>query len=235
MSIRKSAMLGAAAVVALAGLSSSASADIITMTYTGTVASVTGGSDTLDLFGGGNITGDDFSVVFTFDTSKGTLTSGGSVHSGASGDGTFSPTVYTIGGVSNSLVQSIVDSAAGAQTGFNGVGDSILNGIIAGHTGASTGASILTGGANSGRIAPDDFTTNSTVVAGCGFCGAGGNLNVGGEDIEFTVEKEVTFDTTTAVTSGVPEPSTWAMMILGFCGVGFMACRRKNQEAFNAA
>jgi hypothetical protein len=25
----------------------------------------------------------------------------------------------------------------------------------------------------------------------------------------------------------VPEPSTWAMMILGFCGVGFMAYRRK--------
>ena len=27
----------------------------------------------------------------------------------------------------------------------------------------------------------------------------------------------------------VPEPSTWAMMILGFAGVGFMAYRRKNQ------
>ena len=27
----------------------------------------------------------------------------------------------------------------------------------------------------------------------------------------------------------VPEPATWAMMILGFCGVGFMAYRRKNQ------
>jgi hypothetical protein len=27
--------------------------------------------------------------------------------------------------------------------------------------------------------------------------------------------------------SAVPEPSTWAMMILGFCGVGFMAYRRK--------
>jgi hypothetical protein len=25
----------------------------------------------------------------------------------------------------------------------------------------------------------------------------------------------------------VPEPSTWAMMILGFCGIGFMAYRRK--------
>jgi hypothetical protein len=28
--------------------------------------------------------------------------------------------------------------------------------------------------------------------------------------------------------SAVPEPSTWAMMILGFCGVGFMTYRRKN-------
>ncbi|SHI13781.1 PEP-CTERM protein-sorting domain-containing protein [Bradyrhizobium erythrophlei] len=27
--------------------------------------------------------------------------------------------------------------------------------------------------------------------------------------------------------SAVPEPSTWAMMILGFAGLGFMACRRK--------
>jgi PEP-CTERM motif len=27
--------------------------------------------------------------------------------------------------------------------------------------------------------------------------------------------------------SAVPEPSTWAMMILGFAGVGFMAYRRK--------
>jgi hypothetical protein len=29
------------------------------------------------------------------------------------------------------------------------------------------------------------------------------------------------------VASGVPEPATWAMMILGFAGVGFMAYRRK--------
>ena len=26
----------------------------------------------------------------------------------------------------------------------------------------------------------------------------------------------------------IPEPSTWAMMILGFCGLGFMAYRKKN-------
>lgn len=31
------------------------------------------------------------------------------------------------------------------------------------------------------------------------------------------------------LTGAVPEPSTWAMMILGFAGVGFMAYRRKGQ------
>jgi hypothetical protein len=33
------------------------------------------------------------------------------------------------------------------------------------------------------------------------------------------------------LTAAVPEPSTWAMMILGFCGVGFMAYRRKQNGA----
>lgn len=31
--------------------------------------------------------------------------------------------------------------------------------------------------------------------------------------------------------SAVPEPSTWAMMILGFTGVGFLAYRRRSQTA----
>jgi len=31
------------------------------------------------------------------------------------------------------------------------------------------------------------------------------------------------------VSYAVPEPSTWAMMVLGFAGVGFMAYRRKNK------
>jgi hypothetical protein len=33
----------------------------------------------------------------------------------------------------------------------------------------------------------------------------------------------------------VPEPSTWTMMIVGFCGLGFMAYRRKNNMALRAA
>ena len=35
----------------------------------------------------------------------------------------------------------------------------------------------------------------------------------------------------TQLASAVPEPSTWAMMILGFAGIGFMAYRRKSKRA----
>ena len=35
--------------------------------------------------------------------------------------------------------------------------------------------------------------------------------------------------------AAVPEPSTWAMMLLGFAGIGFMAYRRKSKPALLAA
>jgi hypothetical protein len=37
------------------------------------------------------------------------------------------------------------------------------------------------------------------------------------------------------IASAVPEPSTWAMLILGFAGVGFMAYRRNSKPALSAA
>lgn len=40
--------------------------------------------------------------------------------------------------------------------------------------------------------------------------------------------RDATFSVTIAA---VPEPSTWAMIIFGFAGVGFMAYRRRNQIA----
>ena len=50
----------------------------------------------------------------------------------------------------------------------------------------------------------------------------------------FDVRTDGTF--TTGAIGAVPEPSTWAMMILGFCGVGFMAYRRKqNGTALSVA
>jgi hypothetical protein len=47
---------------------------------------------------------------------------------------------------------------------------------------------------------------------------------------------QVQFQGDVTYTPAVPEPSTWAMMILGFCGVGFMAYRRKqNGQALRLA
>jgi len=45
---------------------------------------------------------------------------------------------------------------------------------------------------------------------------------------------DVRFGNASAV-SAVPEPSTWAMMLLGFAGLGFMAYRRKSEPALMAA
>jgi hypothetical protein len=42
-------------------------------------------------------------------------------------------------------------------------------------------------------------------------------------------------DVTTGSVGAVPEPSTWAMMMLGFAGIGFMAYRRKSKPALMAA
>jgi hypothetical protein len=37
------------------------------------------------------------------------------------------------------------------------------------------------------------------------------------------------------VITAVPEPSTWAMMILGFAGIGVLAYRRNNRPRFRYA
>jgi hypothetical protein len=37
------------------------------------------------------------------------------------------------------------------------------------------------------------------------------------------------------ITAAVPEPATWAMLLLGFAGIGFLAYRRKAGPAFRVA
>ena len=54
-------------------------------------------------------------------------------------------------------------------------------------------------------------------------------------DLNNAHDWNITNTATFSMTDPVPEPSTWAMMILGFVGVGFMAYRRKAQGAFRLA
>lgn len=53
----------------------------------------------------------------------------------------------------------------------------------------------------------------------------------GRDDPEWVIDLD-----SVSISSAVPEPSTWAMMLLGFAGLGFMAYRRKqNGSALVAA
>ncbi len=61
--------------------------------------------------------------------------------------------------------------------------------------------------------------------------GLSGELTVGYWDSDYSDNSGAQ----TLSVSAVPEPSTWAMMILGFAGLGFLTYRRNNQAAAGAA
>jgi hypothetical protein len=96
----------------------------------------------------------------------------------------------------------------------------------------------------SGSLAP--ITTNLTQFEGAGtfpvaistltgetFTGGGGNI-IATLASSATAEVTITYNYS-PVTSAVPEPTTWAMMLLGFAGIGFMGYRRKSKPALMAA
>jgi hypothetical protein len=79
----------------------------------------------------------------------------------------------------------------------------------------------------------------AAAFSSCGGTGSRGAV-AGGSFNYFTDEAPVVTLVSSSITgdpiaSGVPEPSTWAMMVLGFFGVGYMAYRRKSKPALMAA
>jgi hypothetical protein len=58
----------------------------------------------------------------------------------------------------------------------------------------------------------------------------GGTFTLQVNDIDVLLGSSPTVPVTGLIVASIPEPSTWAMLILGFAGVGFMAYRRRNQE-----
>jgi hypothetical protein len=132
------------------------------------------------------------------------------------------------------------------------VGTSVLTGTITtdGNLGAITAADITGFDLSTTLGASAEFTPANSTVTGNGltatltqlsFSFAAGNdfkISQPGALFELTpthAELDVGGSGTgsraasTIVASAVPEPSTWAMMILGFVGIGFMAYRRKSR------
>jgi PEP-CTERM motif len=97
--------------------------------------------------------------------------------------------------------------------------------------GTGTEAGVYTFGGPS-ALDPKGLGTNGdTMVVGTALIGLPEELIT-----EVTIGSSFAFPgVNLSLTTAVPEPSTWAMMILGFAGVGFMAYRRSSKPRLSAA
>ena len=87
-------------------------------------------------------------------------------------------------------------------------------------------------GAAGSKHGPLDFTINGITTADF-IKGTDGDF-FAADLVVLSTGKSGSVAAGTLVVAGVPEPATWAMMLLGFAGVGFMAYRRKNNLALAA-
>jgi hypothetical protein len=103
--------------------------------------------------------------------------------------------------------------------------------------GAQGGSGFLTGGFGAGvggSVFLDMGTELDIVVGGAGFDDFGTQLLGGGGGGSF-VWDPVALPTQPAVTAAVPEPSTWAMMLIGFGGLGVLGWRGSRKTAARSA
>jgi hypothetical protein len=211
-----------------------ASASIVTQTYSGTAA----GSNDLGLFGIQGSVNTAFTATFVFDTD----TIGAGTQTNASGTirnlyggsvGTVSPLLsasLTINGQTFSfpttanLSQTIVDYSAGIFQAQSSVSDannnSLLVRIYTTDPAAPTGASVET------PITYTPVPKFSVPVTPSYFQHGSGAENT------LTLTASML---TVTVAGSVPEASTWAMMVLGFAGVGFLTYRRRRPSTALAA
>jgi hypothetical protein len=123
---------------------------------------------------------------------------------------------------------------ASATNDFAGPGDFITN---------FTGQ-LFSFGADLVPFTADDFATNAAAVAhpctdnpaNCQELSGNAILAAGGYYLQFKGTGGGTAgyggDLTTSPITAVPEASTWAMMLIGFAGVGFLAYRRRGVTEF---
>jgi PEP-CTERM motif len=95
----------------------------------------------------------------------------------------------------------------------------------------------VAGGSSSLGLATGDGSVATACVgaaAAFGFpgCGSGGvNGSIFGGLIPFSTQAVPQVTLVSSATGGVPEPSTWAMMLLGFVGLGFAGYRASRRTA----
>jgi|GEM_PF-1275221 len=229
-----------AAMTALA-LSQPAAAAVVTYTYTGNIDY---GFDNAGLFGGGALTGAQFTAVFYRDDALALPADIvlGDVNSSVSGSGAFAPVraVLTIAGHSLEI-----GGDYGEQTQYDDASYEAF-----GHAASGLNGSLSLGGATLGTFAPTAFnylaspdyhTLTSLLAADMPGFDWSGSFNFFGEGdaaARGSVLTSANFSPVSLVANGdvtpvggVPEPSAWALMIGGFSLAGAALRRRRTVAA----
>jgi PEP-CTERM motif len=138
-----------------------------------------------------------------------------------------------------------ITHSAAPQTGLNQASNYFqtprnLSGTLLGLT-ITLGGDTFTLAQENARSNPQVQFTSGALddLTYTGVAANGDSLQMTSSFVFFTVQNRTqefgTFSAVLDVAPAVPEPSTWAMMVLGFAGVGFMAYRRKDKLALRAA
>ena len=225
----RSVFFGAASALIFGLAVSSASAAVFDVTYNG---AVTNGLDALNLFGGGDLTGDAVTTVVRIDTSRGELTPDNSYLQGGAlnSHGFASPFDFadvTINGHTVSVgigfndYECILNSGVNAQICDNVSGYANNHYWQVGNTVLWTQdfhfdqAYPTTAGPYGGYFQVFDPNTNN-LQEGLTFGGARQFDGFGTVTVE------------AVQTSAAPEPAGWALMILGFGAAGATLRRRRS-------
>jgi hypothetical protein len=138
-------------------------------------------------------------------------------------------------GVSTFLATTLSNTAATIATFIRFTGIVSSSGPLSGTVTHDDGASLIVAGNNllplgdAGPTPPETSTITDPALSHNGDHFILDYVEFNGSPAELTLALNV------PVLTDVPEPSTWAMMILGFCGVGFLAYRRKSKVALRLA
>jgi hypothetical protein len=207
-------------IVVLAGLTVGAQAELVKVTYDGTIAI---GQDGGGLFGTtSNLAGDTVVVVYTFDTTQGTTLASATQNYALGGSlfGNASPAIsasITIGGVT----QTIGGGYFGVINGINNANYSFQSHEAQQDDSNYVYSSVT---AESGALrASITSVFKYTVQSGDTAFGA---FQLGDQTYASFAPTSIT---------AVPEPSTWAMMLLGLGALGVAARQRTRANAVHAA
>jgi hypothetical protein len=192
---------------------SPASATFITVTYTGTIES---GADPSNIFATGrsSLADQAFTLLFFFDTTKGSFGPNSVLEGPGAGEA-----ILAVNG--HSVAFSGSETTLDAVFQQNGVWAGVTQWVFDAENGIRTNAVDVF--VNMAGLSPDilvplgplNLLTQATSVSG--------DFTFG----DATGRLAPTMLNVTEFTPGISEPSTWALLLIGFAGIGFASYRRK--------